>query len=103
MEMYLESVRAQSVTIDLLDLQVSFAAGERIHTESSYKYTPLMAHWLFQDSGFHLERTWTDQRGWFALHLAQPAHEHPRFGDEATGASRTAPLRLQAQVPATTR
>ena len=70
-EMYLESTRAQKVLIGRLAMSVSFAAGERIHTENSYKYTPAMIRELFSDGGFVLEHTWTDQRGWFAVHLAR--------------------------------
>ncbi len=39
MEMHLESVSAQRVFLAAVDMDVSFAAGERIHTENSYKYT----------------------------------------------------------------
>ena len=38
-EAYLESTIAQSVFIPALDMDLSFAPGERIHTENSYKYT----------------------------------------------------------------
>src|SRR5258708_1154848 len=37
-EMYLDSPSPQRVRIEALDLEVSFAAGESIHTENSYKY-----------------------------------------------------------------
>ena len=37
-EIYIESTRAQEVHLRKLDMKVSFAAGERIHTENSYKY-----------------------------------------------------------------
>src|SRR5262249_38407110 len=36
--MYLVARRAHRVAIDALDLSISFAAGEAIHTEDSYKY-----------------------------------------------------------------
>ena len=39
MEMHLESLGAQQVFLPMLDMDVTFAAGERIHTENSYKYT----------------------------------------------------------------
>ena len=71
MEMYLESMRPQKVAIDLLGVRVTFETGERIHTENSYKYTPAMVHSILQKGGFELECTWTDRRGWFALHLAR--------------------------------
>jgi L-histidine N-alpha-methyltransferase len=39
-EMHLASTRPQTVRIDALDLEVAFAEGETIHTESSHKYAP---------------------------------------------------------------
>jgi uncharacterized SAM-dependent methyltransferase len=71
MEMYLRSTRSQTISIELPGLQVTFAKGERIHTENSYKYTHAMVRSLLQDGGFELEHTWTDRRKWFALHLAR--------------------------------
>jgi L-histidine N-alpha-methyltransferase len=71
MEMYLESTRPQTVLIQFLDLQVTFAEGERIHTENSYKYTGEMVRSLLQDGGFELEYTWMDRRRQFAAHLAR--------------------------------
>ncbi len=71
MEMYLESLREQTVAIDLLRLQVRFARGERIHTENSYKFTAAMIEAMLADSGFRPEATWTDPRAWFTVHLAR--------------------------------
>jgi L-histidine Nalpha-methyltransferase len=71
MEMHLESARAQRVDLKLIPLSVEFAPGERIHTENSYKYTIPMVREMLSASGFSLERTWLDHRGWFALHLAR--------------------------------
>jgi len=71
MEMYIESTRTQAVAIDALGMQVTFASGERIHTENSYKYTQQEVDEMLCQSGFHLEHTWSDQRRWFALHLAR--------------------------------
>ena len=70
MEMHLESVCEQDVYIPALKLRVGFTAGERIHTENSYKYTPATVARLIEGA-FRLERSWTDQRGWFSLHLAR--------------------------------
>jgi len=70
-EMHLESARAQVVTVDALDLRVRFESGERIHTENSYKYTPEMVDQILGRAGFQRERTWTDDRGLFAEHLAR--------------------------------
>lgn len=70
-EMHLESICDQTVSIDDLGLRVSFRKNERIHTENSYKFTHTMASALLQNAGFVLEHTWTDSREWFALHLAR--------------------------------
>ena len=48
-----------------------FAAGERIHTESSYKYRVRDFEALLHDAGFRASRGWTDERGWFAVFAAQ--------------------------------
>jgi dimethylhistidine N-methyltransferase len=71
MEMHLESTRAQSVFIPSIDLDVNFAAGERIHTENSYKYTEPMIESILQGSGFVLEQSWCDRKKWFGVHLAR--------------------------------
>ncbi|MBZ5573730.1 MAG: L-histidine N(alpha)-methyltransferase [Acidobacteriia bacterium] len=71
MEIYLESSRPQTVTLGLLSLRVKFANGERIHTENSYKYTLSMVRNMLEPAGFALDRTWFDERKWFALHLAR--------------------------------
>jgi L-histidine N-alpha-methyltransferase len=70
-EMYLESQRRQTVWISDLALAVGFEKGERIHTENSYKYTLPRVRSLLRNSGFELERTWTDERGWYGVHLAR--------------------------------
>jgi dimethylhistidine N-methyltransferase len=49
-----------------------FAAGERIHTENSCKYTPERFGALLQAAGYRGIRHWTDERGWFGMFLARP-------------------------------
>jgi L-histidine N-alpha-methyltransferase len=71
MEIFLESLCAQSVDIRLLNLHLHFSPGERIHTENSYKYTMPMVRRMLESSGFALEKSWTDWRKWFAVHLAR--------------------------------
>jgi len=71
MEMHLESVREQRVRLDVLEHEASFAAGERIHTENSYKYAPGQAEAMLRTAGFDPESTWTDERGWFAVCLGR--------------------------------
>lgn len=70
-EMHLESQVAQRVKLPLLDLEVNFSAGERIHTENSYKYAPGQVEEMLRAIGFSPESTWTDPRGWFAVCLAR--------------------------------
>jgi dimethylhistidine N-methyltransferase len=70
-EMHLESRAAQRVQLPALDLEVSFKAGERIHTENSYKYAPGQVEAMLSATGFLPESTWTDARGWFAVHLGR--------------------------------
>jgi L-histidine Nalpha-methyltransferase len=71
MEIFLESTRAQRVTIKLTGAKVDFAAGERIHTENSYKYTDAMIESILRESGFTLEQSWCDRKKWFGVHLAR--------------------------------
>jgi len=71
MEIYLESMTAQTVFLPTLDLDISFQPGERIHTENSYKYTDAMVESILHQSGFSLEQSWCDRRKWFGVHLAR--------------------------------
>ncbi len=48
-----------------------FAAGERIHTENSVKWRRADFEALLRDAGFRQVQGWTDERGWFAVLLAQ--------------------------------
>lgn len=70
-EMHLESLREQHVRIADADVEFHFAAGERLHTENSYKYTPEAAASLMKQAGFPVVETWTDPEGWFAVMLGQ--------------------------------
>ena len=47
-----------------------FAAGERIHTENSCKYTASGFASLLRDAGFRNPQAWTDAKGWFAVFQA---------------------------------
>lgn len=47
-----------------------FGNGERIHTESSYKYTVAGMSALLQQAGFSQTRCWTDPKNWFAVFWA---------------------------------
>lgn len=67
-EMHLESQIRQ--TVRWPGGERTFAAGERIHTENSYKWTLEAFAALLREAGFRSPRHWTDERGWFALFLA---------------------------------
>jgi len=68
-EIHLESDRSQTVSIDRIELQVQFAAGELIHAENSYKYDLGNISDLAAQSGFKCERTWLDQQKQFSSNL----------------------------------
>jgi L-histidine N-alpha-methyltransferase len=65
-EMHLVSTRAQRIAIDALQLDVDFAEGETVHTESSYKHDATTIATLADECGFEVAQTWADSRGWFA-------------------------------------
>ena len=69
-EMHLESLAAQKVTIGALDLDVRFRLGETIHTENSYKFTDQRILGLLVRSGFRLKQQWSDANKWFTVFLA---------------------------------
>jgi dimethylhistidine N-methyltransferase len=51
--------------------QRTFAAGESIHTENSYKYRQADCVRLLEEAGFEATRMWTDSRRWFTVIHAQ--------------------------------
>lgn len=68
-EMHLEAVREALVRWPGGERR--FAAGERIHTENSYKWQADDFAALLEAAGFSRLRRWTDERGWFAVFLAR--------------------------------
>ena len=68
-EMHLESRANQSVTIARADVSVRFARGERIWTESSYKYEPSQIDQMGLNAGFVTREQWIDDEARFALTL----------------------------------
>jgi dimethylhistidine N-methyltransferase len=70
-EMHLESTRDQFVRIAAANCEVRFAENERIHTENSYKFTDDSIRTLLGGTGFEVEQTWRDKRGWFSVTLAR--------------------------------
>ena len=69
-EMHLESLIAQRVSIKALELEVPFKRGESIHTENSYKFTDEDVMALFNRAGFALRQQWSDAQRWFGVYLA---------------------------------
>ena len=67
-EMHLEARRELSVHWP--GAQRRFRAGERIHTENSYKYTPAGFAALLEAAGFAPPQHWTDPQSWFAVFWA---------------------------------
>lgn len=72
-EMHLQSLTDQRVPIESLGLRLSFVAGETIHTESSYKFSPDDIERLAENAGFTLVRSWTDDARRFACNLLRAA------------------------------
>ena len=68
-EMHLESRADQIVTIARAGVTVAFARGERIWTESSYKYSPAQINEMGVDAGFTTHEQWIDDSARFALTL----------------------------------
>ncbi|WP_295384829.1 L-histidine N(alpha)-methyltransferase [uncultured Thiodictyon sp.] len=66
-EMHLVSRRDQWVRV--VDRQFEFKAGESIHTENSYKYTPEEFQRLAWESGWASEKVWLDPLDYFSVHL----------------------------------
>jgi dimethylhistidine N-methyltransferase len=67
-EMHLESLADQVVTLG--GTPRGFAAGERIHTENSYKYTPAGFTQMLNSAGFSRVWCWQDGRRDFAVFYA---------------------------------
>jgi L-histidine N-alpha-methyltransferase len=68
-EIYIESKFAQVVSLPALDMEITFAAGERIHTENSYKYDAAELDAMAERTGFECVRRWTDAAGRFSSNL----------------------------------
>ena len=73
-EMHLESLAPQRVHIPANSagsaLTISFATGETIHTENSYKFTLAAVKKLLASASFDVTKTWQDPQHLFAVTLA---------------------------------
>ena len=72
-EMRLMARRNIQARLQALDLDVSFRAGEELHTEISCKFRRETVERAFSGAGLALERWITDAPGDFALALGRPA------------------------------
>ncbi len=66
---FLQARAAADVRVSAFDLRVHVAAGERIHTESSYKFTGDEIVRLGVSAGFRPASAWHDRGRRFGLHL----------------------------------
>lgn len=67
-EMHLEARTPQTVVLD--GIARTYGAGERIHTENSYKYAPHEFVAMLERAGFATVRCWQDDAGDFAVYYA---------------------------------
>jgi len=65
-EMHLEARAAQTIVVD--GVARTFAAGERIHSENSYKYDPDEFVAMLERAGFANVQCWQDDAGDFAVY-----------------------------------
>ena len=68
--MHLVANIAQKVRLAALDLDLEIAAGERIRTEISRKFTRASAEGLLTEAGFAMQRWFVSDDRYFALALA---------------------------------
>jgi dimethylhistidine N-methyltransferase len=73
MEMYLVARSAQRVRIAAVPLEFTMRAGERIWTESSYKYRPRHVAAILAEAGFRTLEQWIDEEDGFMVTLAEVA------------------------------
>ena len=66
------SLEAQAVPVRDLGMEVHFASGETIHTESSYRFDREQLTALAGETGFFLQREWTDPGRRFGVYLLEP-------------------------------
>ncbi len=93
-EMHLVSRMDQQVNV--AGRSISFAAGESLHTENSYKYTIAEFQQLAKQSGFVPEQVWTDAQQLFSVHCLRCSFPRGQGGGAAKRRDR---LRWQSRLP----
>lgn len=66
-EMHLASLKRQKVKV--MGETIDFRAGETIHTENSYKYSPETLRTLARGVGWLPDGMWTDSQGYFSIQV----------------------------------
>ena len=70
-EMRLRSLADQTVRLEAIGMEVSFAEGEEMRTEISCKFTKAMVEETYADAGMELAEWHEDDLGWFAVSVAR--------------------------------
>ena len=68
-EMYLRSLKDQSVSVSKANLLISFTKNELIHTENSHKFSISKINSLMNSIGFNILKLWQDSDNNFAVIL----------------------------------
>ncbi|QIE60225.1 L-histidine N(alpha)-methyltransferase [Rasiella rasia] len=71
---YLVATEAMQVTIDALDLTISFDPWETIHTEISQKYNDKVVQWLAHSSGLTIETSFEDKKRYYKNYILRKAY-----------------------------
>ncbi len=66
---YLVSKEAHTITIEKLDLEISFKAWETIHTEISQKYDDDIVSWLANEAGLKIESQFSDENDYYKNYI----------------------------------
>ena len=62
---FLVATEPMEVTIEKIQLTVSFDQWESIHTEISQKYDDKIVHWLAQEAGLKIETSFSDEKDYY--------------------------------------
>ena len=62
---FLVSTKDQKVSLNKLNLEISFSAWESIHTEISQKYDDHIVDWLAQEAGLEVSVQFQDSQAYF--------------------------------------
>ncbi len=66
---YLVSTIEQVVTIEELELEITFKAWETIHTEISQKYDEQSVHWIANNAGLSIEAEFGDDKNYYKNYI----------------------------------